>query len=105
MQHFDLVTVRIADEKVFRERLALIIGFDDFSRGKADLGEALVLAIHSLADSLGLDSVAEGVENEVQREALVALGCTQGQGWHFAKAVDVAEASAMLKAARPQANA
>ena len=69
--------------------------------GTVDEDASLVLAILSLADSLGLDSVAEGVENEVQREALVALGCMQGQGWHFAKAVDVAEAAAMLAAWSP----
>ena len=46
MQHFDLVTVRIADEKVFRERLALIIGFDDLAGRKPDLDETLMFGVH-----------------------------------------------------------
>ena len=64
--------------------------------GTVDEDASLVHAILSLADSLGLATVAEGVETEVQREKLVALGCSHGQGWHFAKAVDVATATGML---------
>jgi EAL domain-containing protein (putative c-di-GMP-specific phosphodiesterase class I) len=64
--------------------------------GTVDEDASLVLAILSLAGSLGLASVAEGVETELQRESLVKMGCTHGQGWHFAKAVDVTTAAAML---------
>lgn len=38
-----------------------------------------------LAHSLNMDVVAEGVETEVQREALRALGCDYGQGWLLGK--------------------
>ena len=38
-----------------------------------------------LAHSLNLDVVAEGVETEVERQALVELGCEYGQGWLFGK--------------------
>jgi EAL domain-containing protein (putative c-di-GMP-specific phosphodiesterase class I) len=38
-----------------------------------------------LAHSLGLDVVAEGVETENERGALVELGCEFGQGWLFGK--------------------
>jgi diguanylate cyclase (GGDEF)-like protein len=58
---------------------------------------ALVQAIMRLADSLGLDAVAEGVEDANQRDVLVSLGCAQGQGWHFSKAVEPTEMEALLR--------
>ena len=42
---------------------------------------ALAKAILSLADALGLDTVAEGIEHEAQRDTLLALGCKTGQGY------------------------
>ena len=39
----------------------------------------------NLAHSLGLDVVAEGVETEIERQALVELGCEYGQGWLFGR--------------------
>ena len=42
---------------------------------------ALVRAILALATTLGIDTIAEGVETEEQREALVSLGCSHGQGY------------------------
>lgn len=45
---------------------------------------ALVRAILSLAHSLGLQVVAEGVEREEQAEALVAMKCDMLQGFLFA---------------------
>ena len=48
---------------------------------------ALAKAILSLADALGLDTVAEGIEVDAQRDALLALGCKTGQGYSFGKAM------------------
>jgi diguanylate cyclase (GGDEF)-like protein/PAS domain S-box-containing protein len=42
-------------------------------------------AILGLAESLGLDAVAEGVETEAQLQVLRDLGCRQVQGFHFAR--------------------
>ena len=42
---------------------------------------ALVEAIVTMARSLGLTVVPEGIETEAQREALLALGCRYGQGF------------------------
>jgi len=46
---------------------------------------SLVAAIISLARSLRLHAVAEGVETLTQAKALTALGCGFGQGYHFAR--------------------
>lgn len=48
---------------------------------------ALVEGIVALADSLGLETVAEGIETEAQRNALTAMGCKQGQGFLFSRPV------------------
>ena len=46
---------------------------------------ALVEAITTMARSLGLTVVPEGIETEEQREALIALGCRYGQGYLFGR--------------------
>ena len=46
---------------------------------------AIVSAIISLAKALNLEVVAEGIEDERQRAALLKLGCGIGQGWLFSK--------------------
>jgi len=52
---------------------------------------ALARAILSLAEALGLDTVAEGIEVESQREALLKLGCQTGQGFTFGRPMPLAE--------------
>ena len=47
-------------------------------------GLALVRAIQVLADSLGMKVIAEGIEEESQRQALLRVGCRYGQGFLFA---------------------
>ena len=46
---------------------------------------ALVEAIATMARSLGLTVVPEGIETEDQRDALLALGCRYGQGFLFGR--------------------
>ena len=40
-------------------------------------------AIVSLAGALGIDAIAEGVENEDQASHLLELGCPYAQGYLF----------------------
>jgi PAS domain S-box-containing protein len=46
----------------------------------------IVAAIIGLGHSLGLETVAEGVETEEQADMLIWLGCEQAQGWRYGKA-------------------
>jgi diguanylate cyclase (GGDEF)-like protein/PAS domain S-box-containing protein len=44
---------------------------------------AIVTAIVSLAEALGIDAIAEGVESEAQADVLRGLGCPMAQGYLF----------------------
>ena len=59
---------------------------------------AIVEAIIGMASALGLETVAEGVEDELQRAELLALGCTSAQGWLFGRPVPPAEFEQALRA-------
>ena len=50
-------------------------------------GVSMAGVIRDLADQLELSIVAEGVESEQQRQSLLELGCSRGQGWLFAPAM------------------
>ena len=53
--------------------------------------------IVSLAQALGLDVVAEGVETAHQLVQLRDLGCQFGQGYFFSRPLAALAASAMLE--------
>ena len=108
-------TREIGDRVAVLKRLGVRIALDDFGTGYSSLAylhrfpvdilkmdrsfvqqmggsgdqqgkaSALARAIISLAEALGLDAVAEGVETAAQREALLALGCRTGQGYLFGR--------------------
>jgi diguanylate cyclase (GGDEF)-like protein/PAS domain S-box-containing protein len=93
------------------KRLGVRIAIDDFGTGYSSLsylhrfpidilkidrsfvgrlvnssnGPELARAVITLGETLGLDTVAEGIEQEVQAEALLNLGCVAGQGYLFAR--------------------
>ena len=50
---------------------------------------AIVRAIIDLGRTLGLEVVAEGVEDEATWDVLEGLGCDLVQGWHLARAMPV----------------
>jgi len=45
----------------------------------------IVAAVVGLGQSLGLTTVAEGIETREQRDLLLRLGCDMGQGWLFGR--------------------
>jgi diguanylate cyclase (GGDEF)-like protein/PAS domain S-box-containing protein len=59
---------------------------------------ALVAAVVTMATSLGLLVMPEGIETEAQREALLELGCSHGQGYLFARPMPAAELARLLPA-------
>jgi len=58
---------------------------------------AIVRTITTLADSLDLEIVAEGIETVDQLAALKALGCQMGQGFLFSKPEPQNEAQQMIR--------
>lgn len=111
------------------QELGVRLAVDDFGTGYAALGylrrfpvstlkidrsfvaglghspddEALVEAIIRLGETFGFDLVAEGVETEQQRTALLRLGCGYAQGFLYSKAVPPTEAEAFIGARAAQA--
>ena len=61
----------------------------------------IVRTIRSLAENLGMDVVAEGIETGVQRAVLHRLGCGYGQGYYFSPPIDVQAVHALLTASPP----
>jgi len=60
-------------------------------------GAAVINGLMRIAEKLGMEVVAEGVESVAQRERLVALGCKLGQGYLFAEALDREAVSLLLR--------
>jgi diguanylate cyclase (GGDEF)-like protein/PAS domain S-box-containing protein len=57
--------------------------------GSDDSQSSLVPAIVSLAKTMRLQAVAEGVETATQADFLARLGCDLAQGYHLARPMDV----------------
>jgi EAL domain-containing protein (putative c-di-GMP-specific phosphodiesterase class I) len=57
----------------------------------------IVAAVVGLGHSLGLPTVAEGVEDVAAAMAVAELGCDIGQGYLFGKALPVAAATALAR--------
>ena len=108
--------------------LGVLLGVDDFGTGYSSLAylkrfpvdvlkidrsfvsgleedledSAIAAAVVSLADTLGLITIAEGVETGIQRDVLVGLGCSRAQGFLFARPMAAAEAELALDHATAQ---
>jgi diguanylate cyclase (GGDEF)-like protein/PAS domain S-box-containing protein len=66
--------------------------------GRNDSDGAVVTAVLTLARSLGLMAVAEGIENVDQIGLLRGLGCEVGQGFHFSRPQAPDEIEHLLRA-------
>ena len=62
----------------------------------------IIRAMIGLGRGLGMKTIAEGIEVASQAETLRLLGCQQGQGFLFWRAVTSEQALAMLAAAWPE---
>jgi diguanylate cyclase (GGDEF)-like protein len=88
LQHFPVSTLKI--DRSFVSRMT-----------ESDGTAEIVRAIAKLAQNLGMDVVAEGVETESQREQLRAFECEFGQGFYFSRPIDVDAAEALLLSCFP----
>jgi diguanylate cyclase (GGDEF)-like protein len=63
---------------------------------------AIVRAVLSLADALGMSTTAEGIETVELATTLATLGCASGQGFYFAKPLEASAALDYWKSRRRQ---
>ncbi len=74
LHHFPIECLKI--DRTF------VAGLGNESRGES---VAVIRAILALASTLGIETIAEGIETEPQRRTLLELGCVHGQGYLFAR--------------------
>lgn len=112
MEHFDYATGVLSAIR----RIGCPVGLDDFGTGYSSLGylrhlpidfvkidgsltwdvdtcpqaSAIVGAVVTMADALGMQTIAEGIETQSQAAALEALGCAFGQGYLFGRPMEPA---------------
>ncbi|MER5506443.1 aminotransferase class I/II-fold pyridoxal phosphate-dependent enzyme [Streptomyces sp. NPDC002766] len=68
---------------------------DDITRDAQQV--ALVEGIVRIADTLGLQVIAEGIEEPAQRDLLAGMGCRFGQGYLFARPMTVQQSERVLR--------
>ena len=75
---------------------SFVLGLTGDGAGAGRQDEAIVRAVIDMAHALSLEVIAEGVENEVQRQTLMRLGCDQMQGFLFSPPVPPERLEALL---------
>lgn len=65
--------------------------------GKVPTATAVIRGVVRLAHSLGMRTLAEGVETEAQREMLIEEGCDAMQGFLFSRALPASAFAALLR--------
>ena len=68
---------------------------------ESEKSRSLVALLVSLAKSMEVGMIAEGIEDQQQLRILQELGVQTGQGYLFSKPVPVEEARALLESGRP----
>ena len=66
---------------------------------------AIISAVAQLANSLGIETTAEGVETQEELDYLKRSGCTEGQGHFFSKAMPAKDVYALIAADKKQPQA
>ena len=108
-----LMTDPASAEKIVRDmrRMGIRVSLDDFGTGQSSLGrlrefqfdklkidrafvasilddrpsEHIIRAILAMCEGLGMEVVAEGIEDEAQADRLIQFGCGGGQGYLFGR--------------------
>jgi predicted signal transduction protein with EAL and GGDEF domain len=62
-----------------------------------DRDTAIVRLLIDLAHNINIKVTAEGIETDEQRQALLSLGCTCGQGYHLGRPAAAEVAAAELR--------
>ena len=70
---------------------------NDMVQDDGGAGASVVAAVVAIAGSLGITTVAEGVETTEQAEMLRELGCTEAQGFLFSRPVPASEIGQRLE--------
>ena len=68
---------------------------------KSESYEKIVHAVVALGKGLGMEIVAEGVENELEAIIMTKLGCSELQGYYFSRPVETAQMSRLLETHKP----
>ncbi|MDP9423974.1 MAG: EAL domain-containing protein [Pseudomonadota bacterium] len=58
---------------------------------------AIIRAVTTLADGLGVPVTVEGIEDAATHAAVAGFGCAVGQGWYFGKPMSADQATALLR--------
>jgi diguanylate cyclase (GGDEF)-like protein len=58
---------------------------------------AIIRAVATLADGIGVPVTVEGIEDAATHAAVVGFGCAVGQGWYFGKPMSGDQATALLR--------
>jgi diguanylate cyclase (GGDEF)-like protein/PAS domain S-box-containing protein len=66
---------------------------------------AIVQAMLAMSKSLGLTTIAEGIETEAQHDFLLQAGCLEGQGYLYAYPLPAANIERLLCPSHPQTTA
>ncbi|NEP41750.1 MAG: EAL domain-containing protein [Okeania sp. SIO2H7] len=69
--------------------------------GKENGGEEIIQTILTLAHTLGMNTVAEGIDTTEKLKKMQELKCGFGQGFLFSKPVDSSKATALLCNSKP----
>ncbi len=67
------------------------------SLGEGSVDDSILRAGFSLANQLGLDTVAEGVETHEQLQMVKAMGGSRAQGFHLAMPMDAGTLEDLLR--------
>ena len=76
------------------------IELDEPGTAAAEARQAVARAVAQLADALGLDTVAEGIESQEQADRLRRLGYTVGQGYHLGRPMPADQLTEIFAARR-----